>query len=508
MRIRDPKPEIQRLEELVYAIRNGEIRLPKFQRPFVWQKKDVLNLFDSIYNGYPIGSILIWNSSERLSSEREIIGFKLSKSAGDNYPTNYLLDGQQRLTSLCATLFWDGNSLNSIWNICFDLDTETFVYPKDGEKTNLFPMNRLLSTSDFIKQCMKFEHSRNSTEYYEKAERLLKSFKDYKIAVVKIGDVGLDEVAPIFERINSTGRKLTVVDLMRAATWKNGFDLTQSIDNITKKYEDNFGEIPDTLILRIISAATDLGINKADIDKLRDKSSDTLRKAIDVTNVAIENAIAFLNKYTSVSHISYLPYSLQLILISEYFRINQSPSDIDLERLAKWFWKTSFSRYFGGSSTGQISRDLLSIRNFATSKNGDIEFNEIPIEFNAILYDEFNLRTASSKVFALMLKQNVSKIEDGSNISIELERSQFVDILQTAHNNTGKNISRVLYPTLPRTANKHNFPDQILSANFFNNLTITDIIDKNIDSVLKKRALNITNVATQLSGLDIGDFKI
>jgi len=51
---RDPKPDILRIEELVRKVKSGDIKLPKFQRPFVWNKKDVLKLLDSIYNGYPI----------------------------------------------------------------------------------------------------------------------------------------------------------------------------------------------------------------------------------------------------------------------------------------------------------------------------------------------------------------------------------------------------------------------------------------------------------------------
>ncbi|MHC5776167.1 DUF262 domain-containing protein [Nostoc sp.] len=60
LRISDPKPEILRIEELVYRVKIGDIKLPKFQRFFVWKKADILNLCDSVYNGYPIGSIFIF----------------------------------------------------------------------------------------------------------------------------------------------------------------------------------------------------------------------------------------------------------------------------------------------------------------------------------------------------------------------------------------------------------------------------------------------------------------
>ena len=72
MNYRDPKPDIQRIEELVSGVKTGEIKLPKFQRPFVWKRKEVVKLLDSIYKGYPIGSILLWYTSEKLASERTI----------------------------------------------------------------------------------------------------------------------------------------------------------------------------------------------------------------------------------------------------------------------------------------------------------------------------------------------------------------------------------------------------------------------------------------------------
>ncbi|MHC5895598.1 DUF262 domain-containing protein [Nostoc sp.] len=73
LRISDPKPEILRIEELVYkSLKIGDIKLPKFQRFFVWKKADILNLCDSVYNGYPIGSILLWFTNQKLASEHQI----------------------------------------------------------------------------------------------------------------------------------------------------------------------------------------------------------------------------------------------------------------------------------------------------------------------------------------------------------------------------------------------------------------------------------------------------
>ncbi len=171
MRHLDPKPDILRIEELVTKVKQGDIKLPKFQRPFVWKQSDILKLLDSVYNGYPIGSILLWLTRQTLASENKIGDLDINDRP-EEYPTNYLLDGQQRLSTLCGALFWDGKDKNSLWNIAFDVEKESFIFPGDEEKINYFPLNKLITTSLFITQCKAFEAS-------DKKRSILKEQKDY-----------------------------------------------------------------------------------------------------------------------------------------------------------------------------------------------------------------------------------------------------------------------------------------------------------------------------------------
>ncbi|MBN8594089.1 MAG: DUF262 domain-containing protein [Anaerolineae bacterium] len=97
MKIGEVDPRIIRLEKLVRDVRSGDIRLPKFQRPFVWNREDIIRLFDSVYQGYPIGSLLLWLTNEKLASENKIGDIDINYRS-DIYPTHYVLDGQQRLT--------------------------------------------------------------------------------------------------------------------------------------------------------------------------------------------------------------------------------------------------------------------------------------------------------------------------------------------------------------------------------------------------------------------------
>lgn len=418
MKYRDPSPEILRIEQLVNGVKVGDIKLPKFQRPFVWDKSDILKLWDSVYKGYPIGSILLWLTKEELASERKIADLEINDRP-DDYPTNYLLDGQQRLSTLCGALYWNGTDKKSPWNIVFDCDKEAFIFPGDDdvEKINLFPLNKLIDTGEFINQCKRFEASPNKEKYNENALKLLKSIKDYKIAAVRIGDMNLDEVAPIFERINSSGRQLTMVDLMRAATWKGGFDLNDAIESIRTACESkNFENIKDTHILRSISACTGYGIHKEDIDKLRDRTSNELKGASTKSVEAYKLAVDFITSELPLPSLSYLPYGLQLTYIVEFFNICPKPTIHQRHELVTWFWKTSFTQHYGIANTGLITKDLAQIREFAAN-NIDKPSIGRKINFKGFLTDNFILNKASSLTFALLLATNKPKsFLDGTTV--------------------------------------------------------------------------------------------
>lgn len=67
---KDPQPSVDRFDDLARRILSGDILLPKFQRSFVWEKHQIINLLDSVYKNYPIGSVLLWQS--RMELRRKI----------------------------------------------------------------------------------------------------------------------------------------------------------------------------------------------------------------------------------------------------------------------------------------------------------------------------------------------------------------------------------------------------------------------------------------------------
>ena len=91
-----------KISDLVERFDSGEIRLPLMQRGYVWNPKKVTTLLDSLYRGWPIGSFYVWRAPDENHPERARVGMAPQRRL-DGF-SGFLLDGQQRLTSLSLAI--------------------------------------------------------------------------------------------------------------------------------------------------------------------------------------------------------------------------------------------------------------------------------------------------------------------------------------------------------------------------------------------------------------------
>ena len=81
------------IKNILSLVEQDRIAIPEIQRPFVWKKSKIRDLIDSLYRGYPVGYIITWESDSAIL-----------KGGGKSYGKAILIDGQQRITALCAAL--------------------------------------------------------------------------------------------------------------------------------------------------------------------------------------------------------------------------------------------------------------------------------------------------------------------------------------------------------------------------------------------------------------------
>jgi len=98
------KPDGMSIVSYLENLKRGDYQIPTFQREIVWEKENVKKLWDSIYKFYPLGSILIWKTNTKLHNHRAVGGHIIPPD-GSRAQFQYILDGQQRTTSLLTSIY-------------------------------------------------------------------------------------------------------------------------------------------------------------------------------------------------------------------------------------------------------------------------------------------------------------------------------------------------------------------------------------------------------------------
>jgi Protein of unknown function DUF262 len=229
-------PSNPRLASLLSDVTKGNVKIPVFQREYVWEDEQIMSLLDSIYQGYPVGSLLFWSTKESLKYERDVGGFKLPETPED-YPVQYVLDGQQRLTTLYGVFNSDTPTANAVlagrFDVCFVPNTGEFVHASAADPATSIKLRNILDTTKLLPELQRFD-----ADEHKIIATLTERFKDYEFPVVTIKDRSNQEVCRIFQRINSSGTTLSTLELLAAWTWSDQFDLRSEIQTLLDRLSD------------------------------------------------------------------------------------------------------------------------------------------------------------------------------------------------------------------------------------------------------------------------------
>jgi len=403
------------LLELITAVQRGEIKVPQFQRPFVWRVEQAINLLDSIANNYPMGSLLLWRTNDKLAVERNIGDFRLPET-DDLTPTDYVLDGQQRLTVIYAALGAEPEATG--FEATYDLLKQEFITSEVTQHAmHQFPMRWLYRTTQLLNFRTALQSHPRAAELQVRLDEIVHVFTSYQVPVVTLKDLTVEEVCPIFERINSSATQLSIFDLMVAATWSRHFDLNDKAEDIGLALEPkSYGDIRGTTVLKCLSAIQHTSINKERVMNLRKLEPEEMDALVSDTKAALLRAVDLLTTDFRVHSLDFLPYEAHLIILTFILANNQRLEVPHVRRVRQWFWRTSFSERYRGASEAFISRDLEGIQNFVL-RGGDADaYGGIPSR-RLIQSTIFRKNNSRSRAFVLTLaKQSPRNLTNGSNI--------------------------------------------------------------------------------------------
>jgi hypothetical protein len=410
--------------DLIADIKRGSIKIPQFQRKFVWKEPQALKLLDSISNNYPIGSLLMWKTSVKLATERNIGNFKLPKT-DDMSPTDYVLDGQQRITVIYSSLGAPDTEVG--FSPKFDLRSKSFVSKEEIESAILFPLRWLYNTTKVLNFRTALQTHEDAQQLQERLDELIDAFSKYKLPVVTLKDLTVEEVCPIFERINSSGTKLSTYDLMVAATWSEQFDLNARVEQIAEVLSGkNFRKIEPDTVLKCLSAVQYGSIRQDQIITLRQLGSGEMDSLAQRTRDALLLAVDALSTEFRIYSWDFLPYEALLIVLCYVYSHTSAPSEVNVPRLKQWFWRSSFSQRYRVGGENFVSKDLQEVAKFIVKGEGKPTDFGVPPQPDFWMRLPFRAANSLSVAFTLALASlHPQNITNGAFIDVTVALSHF-----------------------------------------------------------------------------------
>ena len=381
-----PKPGTLLYINMLSDIETGKIKIPQFQRKFVLTLEQTAGLIDSILKGYPIGTFIIWETDERLRSIRNLGGADLPETPAGSR-VQYVLDGQQRMTSIYVALKGakivneDGVPVD-YGNIYVDLkaamDEQIVVIAKEDDD------NRYISVVDLVHAKTRWLTEHYSSDDLDVIDNYKDAIKTYQFTKIDIIDAPLDVATEIFTRINVTGKPLSLFEIMVAKTYDadKDFDLSEKYDALIQKLIPfGYDGISSSTVLQTIGAILIKDCRKKGILRL-DKQSfiDVYAKA----EQSIIDAISyFYNTYRIVAA-QILPYDA-LIVPFAYFRYfhPDKPLGQQSDYLRDYFWHCVLAGRFSSAVDSKLTQDIKSIDDILAGKKPVYDYG-IDISCDAI----------------------------------------------------------------------------------------------------------------------------
>ncbi|SFR31375.1 hypothetical protein SAMN04488005_0008 [Yoonia tamlensis] len=400
------------IRSLIERVASGDIRIPAFQRDFVWDADQIAFLIDSIYKNFPIGTIVFWQTDQRLNTEKKLGAFELPEPKRD-YPVNYVLDGQQRLTSIFSVFQTELTPSDTEWvDIYFDLeainnpqDTSFFALESsEVDHARHFPIKSFFDTVAYRRATASLTEDKA-----ELIDGVQAKFKEYRVQNQTFETQDRNEVAIVFERINRAGTELDLFELLAAWSWSDDFDLIDKFRELQDKIADHgFEDLTEERDLQLRTCAAVI-TGETSPNKILDLQGEDIRSRFVEIEAGILGAIDFLKRELGVVHFKMLPFPGILVPLSTFFATKRKDginySDLQRQMLVKWFWRSVFTRRFSADVSERQASDIREMKRLLDNENHKFRFPSFEVKFD-FRKTRFSIGTANSKALVLMLANN------------------------------------------------------------------------------------------------------
>lgn len=322
------------IPEVLRLAASGKLRIPHFQRSFVWDADDVLSLFDSIYRGFPIGTLLLWR-----------------RPAPEDF--YMVVDGQQRVTSLIRSLSSKAVQQGVLFDVFFDLERRRFIGPNPGRMLlRAIPARELVDSRSVVAWLR--DHGDDLADGdFDVADDVGAALRSYVIPVYVIE--GDDERLPeeVFDRVNSSGKPMARAQVFHAIL-ADGTELASSAMVAARLRPLQFGDIPESRISESLRAIRGEDVQPDSSDDRAADEADWYEQTVR----ALDRVIRFLQSI-GVGHQKLLPSSFPLPVLAAFFHLYPTPEPETLRLLERWLWRGWVHGFYADDGETVALRDAV-----------------------------------------------------------------------------------------------------------------------------------------------------
>jgi hypothetical protein len=357
------------ISDLLEEIQHKEIVLPEFQREFTWNKGQVRSLFESLYKGYPTGSLLIWVTDNPPKIKHDAYDLEKVRRV------KVLLDGQQRLTSLYLHIYgkvppyYTPDEVgNGFMDLYFNLRTGAFKYYRKLEMQN-DPLWRRLHDlfvdppSLFsLVNSLGIEDQEEKDTLGEVIESNLKRLdqipdREYPVQTVP-SDATVREAITVFDLINSQGTPLTQSDIILAY-------MTAEWPDIRRVFKEKLAELERvgfsfdlTFLTRCIVGIAD-GVG--DLKRFGEPTEKKLKEAWSKLDKILNYILTFLRHKAYIISDDDLNTPNVLVPLVVYLAEKGWFTQSDESRFLYWMYAALYQRHYTGSVDTTLDRDITAL---------------------------------------------------------------------------------------------------------------------------------------------------
>jgi hypothetical protein len=339
------------VESLVHMVHNKTIELPEIQRPYVWSRSQVRDLLDSLYRGYPIGTVLIWQTDD-LPHSRSL---EVAHRGGRLEAPKFLLDGQQRLTSL-TRVFKAGEP-----DIRFSWETEEFRVSNAAIRHDprWIPVAEILQKGAITVALERDLLKRLDAQMVLNRLNRLEQIRTYAVPVHVLKDFSYEEITEIFVRVNSKGTRLREAELAIA---RLALRLPGIVTEQLKTFEERLDAAGYDIDLRfLVRCLTAVATGQSRFGRLGSVEPEAVRAAWERTQKAIEHLLNLLRQNLGIESMAWLP-SINALVVPVAYLATRGVREADINSLLRWFLLASTWQRYAGSSETALDQDLRRLR--------------------------------------------------------------------------------------------------------------------------------------------------